>query len=537
MWSLCRWVSTSAVSWLAVDPDRGRAHEHAASAVEQERGAAGADEGGRAGPVRVDERAAGAEQRDLDHRRVLTHLLPQCNRHRLGHAPSYRVAMLGKAHPALAVIAPPRLARFRERLGLGRRRSDRRRLHRLVEARAPDAARTPCCSPATTPRSSPCARDVAALRAVEPLGAALRPDRPRRDRGPGHLGLPGRGARPPARAAPRPAGRGHAASTSSATSSRELGRLAAGWHAVDPALGADAPPPVEPRRRVAAGRRAASSTARRGRRGRARPRAGPHARSGARARRPARGAAARRPRAAAPAHRHPRLADRSGRPPVRGVRPRRVGHGAVARPPRRPSASCGSARGTPTPPRAACPTTSAPVFEWHHACAHARKVLGIDAFPVEHGPDVVGTADGGTGRGAVRPRAPCRNSCVRKDVGGAMPAITVDDVLVLPRVPDPDPAAAVERRATSVTTAPAGLRGRGLPGAARLRRRVAGRPRPVHPHGRDGRGRVGARRRQGHVVAPAPRLRDRHLHARRHLPAPGLQRRRRASSATATPSG
>ena len=32
-----------------------------------------------------------------------------------------------------------------------------------------------------------------------------------------------------------------------------------------------------------------------------------------------------------------------------------------------------------------------------------------------------------------------------------MPAITVEDVLVLPRIPDPDPATATERRATSIT--------------------------------------------------------------------------------------
>ena len=34
-------------------------------------------------------------------------------------------------------------------------------------------------------------------------------------------------------------------------------------------------------------------------------------------------------------------------------------------------------------------------------------------------------------------------------------------------------------------------------------------------------------RAERHAVAPAPRLRDRHLHHRRHLPAPGLERRRR----------
>jgi redox-sensitive bicupin YhaK (pirin superfamily) len=51
-----------------------------------------------------------------------------------------------------------------------------------------------------------------------------------------------------------------------------------------------------------------------------------------------------------------------------------------------------------------------------------------------------------------------------------MPAITVDDVLVLPRVPEPDPAVAVDRGVASVTTAPAGFEGEGFP----VRRAFAG---------------------------------------------------------------
>ena len=51
-----------------------------------------------------------------------------------------------------------------------------------------------------------------------------------------------------------------------------------------------------------------------------------------------------------------------------------------------------------------------------------------------------------------------------------MPAITVEDVLVLPRIPDPDPATALERRATSITTAPKGYEGEGFP----VRRAFAG---------------------------------------------------------------
>src|SRR5688572_3667046 len=51
-----------------------------------------------------------------------------------------------------------------------------------------------------------------------------------------------------------------------------------------------------------------------------------------------------------------------------------------------------------------------------------------------------------------------------------MPAITVDDVLVLPRIPDPDDAVARDRPVRSVTTAPRGFEGEGFP----VRRAFAG---------------------------------------------------------------
>jgi quercetin 2,3-dioxygenase len=51
----------------------------------------------------------------------------------------------------------------------------------------------------------------------------------------------------------------------------------------------------------------------------------------------------------------------------------------------------------------------------------------------------------------------------------AMPAITVDDILVLPRIGEPDVTAA-ERKVTSVTTAPTGYEGEGFP----VRRAFAG---------------------------------------------------------------
>jgi len=51
-----------------------------------------------------------------------------------------------------------------------------------------------------------------------------------------------------------------------------------------------------------------------------------------------------------------------------------------------------------------------------------------------------------------------------------MPAVTVDDILQLPRITEPDPAAAHERPVVSVTTAPSAYEGEGFP----VRRAFAG---------------------------------------------------------------
>jgi quercetin 2,3-dioxygenase len=51
-----------------------------------------------------------------------------------------------------------------------------------------------------------------------------------------------------------------------------------------------------------------------------------------------------------------------------------------------------------------------------------------------------------------------------------MPAVTVEDILVLPRVAEPDAATAAERPVLSVTTAPSGFEGEGFP----VRRAFAG---------------------------------------------------------------
>src|SRR5215475_3983403 len=51
-----------------------------------------------------------------------------------------------------------------------------------------------------------------------------------------------------------------------------------------------------------------------------------------------------------------------------------------------------------------------------------------------------------------------------------MPAVTVDDILLLPRISEPDPAVARERQVLTVTTAPSALEGEGFP----VRRAFAG---------------------------------------------------------------
>ncbi|HWG64089.1 MAG TPA: pirin family protein [Streptosporangiaceae bacterium] len=51
-----------------------------------------------------------------------------------------------------------------------------------------------------------------------------------------------------------------------------------------------------------------------------------------------------------------------------------------------------------------------------------------------------------------------------------MPAVTVEDILVLPRIQEPDPATAADRPVLSVTTAPSGFEGEGFP----VRRAFAG---------------------------------------------------------------
>ena len=63
-----------------------------------------------------------------------------------------------------------------------------------------------------------------------------------------------------------------------------------------------------------------------------------------------------------------------------------------------------------------------------------------------------------------------RSPTVQKTEDVPVPAITVPDITVLPRIPEPDPAVARERPVRSLTTAPHGLEGEGFP----VRRAFAG---------------------------------------------------------------
>jgi hypothetical protein len=88
-----------------------------------------------------------------------------------------------------------------------------------------------------------------------------------------------------------------------------------------------------------------------------------------------------------------------------------------------------------------------------------------------------------------------------------VPAVSADDLTVLPRVPVPDGAMARQRAVASITTAPRGFEGEGFP----VHRAFAGvELRDLDPFipGSDGGDRLRAGRVQGDAVASAPWLRD-----------------------------
>ena len=304
--------------------------------------------------------------------------------------------MLGKAHPALAVVAPPRLARFREVLGL---RDDD-----PIDADFTGWSKLVLLTPRHAvlfPRDHTQVdalwRDVAALRAIEPLGLPCIPVV--RDT----FEDPALSAYPVVVLDRMP---GHPLDQLIETMAvdelgavfEELGRLAAGWHAVDPAV-----VPTLPRRSSLDSASLLIEELEL------------DERDAARAWR-----AMDRARSLDPVlvhgdlHEGQLLVDPD--PPhsltaILDWQTARVDHPFVEfdlgewgtalwrghrnhfpELRRRAWDAYATARGLPD--------DLAAVFEWHHACTHARKRLGIDRFPVEHGPDVVGTV--AEARDAVR---------------------------------------------------------------------------------------------------------------------------------------
>ena len=304
--------------------------------------------------------------------------------------------MLGKAHPALAVIAPPRLARFRERLGLAEDEpidADFTGWSKLVLL----TSRLAVLFPRDHTQVEALERDVTALRAIEPLGLPCVPivreviDDPTIS---AHLvvvldRLPG-----------RPLDQLVEGLSVEALGDlfAELGRLAARWHAVDPAR-----VPTLPRRQSLDGRSTLVEELRLG------------------------------PREAATARRALERAQQLDAVLVHGdlhegqllVTPgaphrltaildwqtARVDHPfvefdlgewgtALWRGHRRHLAGLRHRAWEAYAEARGLPDDLGAVFEWHHACAHARKVLGIDPFPVQHGPEIVGSPD--EARDAVR---------------------------------------------------------------------------------------------------------------------------------------
>jgi aminoglycoside phosphotransferase (APT) family kinase protein len=304
--------------------------------------------------------------------------------------------MLGKAHPALAVVAPPRLARFRERLHL---RDDD-----PIEADFTGWSKLVLLTPAHAvlfPRDhtqvEPLWRDVAALRAVEPLGLPCVPvirevlEDPAISAYPVVVldRLPGRPLDQLVESMPR---------EELCDLFAELGRLAAAWHEVDVAL-----VPSLPRRSTLDSASLLVDELE----------LSPLEAAGAER-------ALERARTLDPVlvhgdlHEGQLLVDADPPHRLTGIldwQTARIDHPFVEFDLgewgtalwRGHRAHLSELRGRAWDAYAttrALPDDLGAVFEWHHSCAHARKVLGIEAFPVAHGPDVVGTAT--EARDAVR---------------------------------------------------------------------------------------------------------------------------------------
>ena len=304
--------------------------------------------------------------------------------------------MLGKAHPALAVIAPPRLARFRERLGLSEDDpidADFTGWSKLVLL----TPRHAVLFPRDHTQVEALARDVTALRAVEPLGLPCVPvvrdviEDPSISAHPVVVldRLPGRPLDQLVEDLPV---------DELGDVFEELGRLAAGWHSVDPAR-----VPSLPRRSSLDGVSLLVDECELDQR------------EAAKAERALEAARRLDPVLVHGDLHEGQLLVTPGAPhrltAVLDWQTARVDHPfvefdlgewgrALWRGHRTELSTLRQRAWDAYAAARELPADLGGVFEWHHACAHARKVLGIDPFPVEHGPDIVGTAE--EARQAVR---------------------------------------------------------------------------------------------------------------------------------------
>ena len=108
-----------------------------------------------------------------------------------------------------------------------------------------------------------------------------------------------------------------------------------------------------------------------------------------------------------------------------------------------------------------------------------------------------------------------------------MPAVTADDLLVLPRIARPA-AATTQRPVLTTVQSRETFEGEGFPVRRPFPGKLASRvtdPFLLLDH--MGAVEYAPGEAEGHALAPAPRLRDRDLHHRRRVRAPGLHRRRR----------
>jgi aminoglycoside phosphotransferase (APT) family kinase protein len=304
--------------------------------------------------------------------------------------------VLGKAHPVLSVIAPPRLPAFRERLGLAPDdpiEADFTGWSKLVLL----TTRHAVLFPRDHTQVEPLQREVAALRAIEPLGLPGVPvvhdviEDPAISAHPVVV-LDRRPGRPLDQLVEQ------IALSELTALFAELGRLAAAWHRVDP----EAVPGL-PRRSTLEG---ATTLADELQLDATERRRAEVALDRARSLRPV--------LVHGDLHEGQLLVDEEPPHALTGIldwQTARVDHPfvefdlgewgtAIWRAHRHHFPELRRAAWVAYARERGLPDDLGPVFEWHHATAHARKRLGVDRFPVDHPPEVVGTPE--EARAAVR---------------------------------------------------------------------------------------------------------------------------------------